>query len=394
MPANPIAPDPHLQRLVDEGFEVIVEGDYLIVDGVPYVASPGKVESGALICAYLLTDGVPRVNTDHQCWFTGTIPCAVDGTSLASILVSDPSTNTVAGRTVHCHLSNKPDPIGDFFDNHYNKVMHYVRKITRHAWSIDPSACAVKRGEFHFRQKPTVFLYPNDAIATSGLDAYADKVRLRRVCIIGVGGTGSYLLDALAKEEIEQIDLYDHDIIERKNAFRMPGALTHDEAHAELKKAEFLASRYSVMRSGIAGHAIRIDASNVGCLDGADFVFIAIDHGPSRGLIARYLVDRGIAFIDVGIGVDKVSDSTSLIARARVTLVTPETAAVLDQLPTADDTDDAIYNNIQILELNALNAMLAVIRFKQHLGFYVATNTPTVIKYVSSWNELRCSGAS
>ena len=123
-------------------------------------------------------------------------------------------------------------------------------------------------------------------------------------------------------------------------------------------------------------------------------MFIAIDHGPSRGLIARYLVDRGIAFIDVGIGVDKVSDSTSLIARARVTLVTPETAAVLDQLPTADDTDDAIYNNIQILELNALNAMLAVIRFKQHLGFYVATNTPTVIKYVSSWNELRCSGAS
>ena len=51
-----------------------------------------------------------------------------------------------------------------------------------------------------------------------------------------------------------------------------------------------------------------------------------------------------------------------------------------------------MYNNIQVLEINAINAMLAVIRFKQYLGFYAADEHPDVIKYVSSWNALLLRG--
>jgi len=380
--------------LVDEGFQVTVEGGYLIVDRVPYVVSAGQVGWGALICAYRNVDGVPQLDGDHQCWFTGTVPCTAEGVSLANTLVSNAQLQMIGGRQVHCHLSNKPDPIGAFFDNHYNKIIHYVRKITRHARDVDPTVSATSTGSFHYRQKPSVFFYPNDAIALGGLDAYADKVRLRRVCIVGAGGTGSYLLDALAKEEIEQVDIYDHDVIEPKNVYRMPSAMTPEDAFAQHPKAPWLAARYAVMRHGITGHAVRIDACNTHLLAGADFVFIAFDHGPSRGLIARFLVDQKIPFIDVGIGVDKVPEATALIARARVTFVTPDTAALLDELPIADDTADAVYNNIQVLELNALNAMLAVIRFKQYLGFYAAEETPSVIKYISSWNMLRVSGTS
>jgi len=129
-------------------------------------------------------------------------------------------------------------------------------------------------------------------------------------------------------------------------------------------------------------------------LAGADFVFIAVDHGPSRGVIARFLVEQRIPFIDVGIGVDKRADVSALIARARVTLVTPDTAHLVDELPTADDSEDVVYSNIQVLEINAINAMLAVIRFKQYLGFYAADEHPDVIKYVSSWNALVLRGPS
>jgi hypothetical protein len=38
--------------------------------------------------------------------------------------------------------------------------------------------------------------------------------------------------------------------------------------------------------------------------------------------------------------------------------------------PLFDEPDDIYRNNIQIGELNALNACLAVIRFKQLRGFY------------------------
>lgn len=394
MPANPTAPDQHIQRLVDEQYQVTIDGAYLIVDRIPYVTSDRTIAWGALICPYRNVDGIPQLDNDHQCWFTGDIPHRADGSSMESALVSESSEQTVAGRQVRYRFSNKPEPIGDFFDNHYNKVTHYIGKISRHARDLDPLVSATSIGSFRRREVPSVFFYSNDAISQGGLDAYTDKLRLRRVCIVGAGGTGSFILDALAKEEIEQIDVYDHDSIEPKNVYRMPSAMSRDDAQAQHPKARWLASRYSLMRRGINGHVQRIDADNVTNLAGADFAFIAVDHGPSRGIIARFLVTHGIPFIDVGIGVDKRPEVTALIARARVTFVTPRTAELVDQLPTADDTADAIYDNIQVLEINAINAMLAVIRFKQYLGFYVADDQPDVIKYASSQNALTLSGPS
>jgi len=394
MPASPTAPDPYIQRLVDERYEVTIDGGYLIVDRIPYLTYTREIAWGALICPYRTVDGVPQLDNDHQCWFTGSMPHQADGTSLEGPLVSEKQPQTVAGRAVQMRFSNKPEPIGDFFDNHYNKVTHYIHKLSRHARDIDPAVSATSVGSYRRREVPSAFEYANDAIAQGGLDAVADKLRLRRVCIVGVGGTGSYLLDALAKEEIERIDLYDHDVIEPKNPFRMPGAMSREDAHAGHYKALWLASCYAAMRTGVTGHPQRIDADSVAELAGADFVFIAVDHGPSRGIISRFLVEQRIPFIDVGIGVDKRSDSAALISRARVTLVTPDTAHLVDELPTADDSAEAVYNNIQVIEINALNAMLAVIRFKQYLGFYVADEHPDVIKYVSSWNALELRGPS
>ncbi|MDA8383203.1 MAG: ThiF family adenylyltransferase [Betaproteobacteria bacterium] len=394
MPASQTAPDPHIQRLVDEGHEVTIGGGYLIVDRIPYLTSARQIAWGALICKYRNVDGVPQLDNDHQCWFTGSMPHRADGTPLEGPLVSDKQAQMIANRPVQMRFSNKPEPIGDFFDNHYNKVTHYIRKLSRHARDIDPAVSATSVGSYRRREVPSVFHYANDAIAQGGLDAITDKVRLRRVCIVGAGGTGSYLLDALAKEEIELIDLYDHDVIEPKNPFRMPGAMNREDAYAGHNKALWLASCYTAMRTGVTGHPLRIDADSVAELAGADFVFISVDHGPSRGIIARYLVEQRIPFIDAGIGVDKRADVAALIARARVTLVTPDTAHLVDELPTADDSADAVYNNIQVLEINALNAMLAVIRFKQYLGFYAADEHPDVIKYVSSWNALVLRGPS
>lgn len=394
MPASPIAPDPHIQRLVDERHEVTIYGSYLIVDRIPYLTSAREIAWGALICPYRNVDGVPQLDNDHQCWFTGSMPHRADGTSLEGLLVSEKQSQTVAGRLAQMRFSNKPNPIGDFFDNHYNKITHYIRQLSRHARDIDSTVSATSEGSYRRREVPSVFHYANDAISQGGLDAVADRLRLRRVCIVGVGGTGSFLLDALAKEEIERIDLYDHDVIQPKNPFRMPGAMSREDAYAGHYKASWLASCYTAMRTGVVGHPLRIGADNVAELVGADFVFIAVDHGPSRGLVARFLVDQRIPFIDLGIGVDKRTDMAALIARARVTLVTPDTAHLVDELPTADDSADAVYNNIQVLEINALNAMLAVIRFKQYLGFYAADEHPDVIKYVSSWNSLTLRGPS
>lgn len=57
----------------------------------------------------------------------------------------------------------------------------------------------------------------------------------------------------------------------------------------------------------------------------------------------------------------------------RTTYYPPDLAADLRDLQLAelkDGPDDLYRTNIQIGELNALNASLAIIRFKQQRGFY------------------------
>lgn len=388
MSAVQTAPSPDVQRLIDEGYAVTVEGGYLIVDDVPYVAAAGRIDRGALICAYALSNGVPQVG-DHTVWFTGSVPCLPDGRSLQEVLIADTTSQTVAGRQVQCRFSNKPENVEEMLANFYNKLMHYIRKLTSYARVIDPNVSASGTGSFTYRQQASVFFYPNTSVAREGIDAYEAKLKLARVSIVGLGGTGSYILDALAKTPVQEIHLFDDDVVKPATGFRMPGGLAIEKAHAGMKKTDYLRDSYAVMRTGIFSRPMKVEAGNVNELDGSDFVFLAVDDGPSRGLIARHLQERGIPFIDVGLGVDKVVETTQLVGRARVTLVEDDSESVVALLPTAPDGDAAVYSNIQIVELNAMNGMLAMIKYKQMLGFYADEAQAASLKYVTSWSELR-----
>jgi hypothetical protein len=263
-----------------------------------------------------------------------------------------------------------------------------VRKLQGYVNVINPTASAAGKGSISVRQVRSVFFYPDTAIARAGLDAYEDKLKVARVAIVGLGGTGSYILDALAKTPVEQIHLYDDDVIEPATVYRMPGALTIEQAYKEMRKTDHLKEVYGRMRTGIESHPLRVTQANVHELDECKFVFIAVDHGPSRGLIARHLAEKGIPFIDVGMGVDRVPEDTKLLARVRVTAIDSASKPLVDRLPVADDQEDAVYNNIQVVELNALNAMLAIILYKQKIGFYSEEIAVNTLRYVLAWQRL------
>ena len=388
MSENPIVPSPDVQQLIDEGYTVSIEGHYLIVDNVPYVSKADTIDRGALICPYIKKNGVLEVG-DHTVWFTGSVPCLANGNSLEDVLVADKALQTIAGRKVQCRFSNKSPNLEEMLANFYNKLIHYIRKLTSYARVIDPEVSASGKGSFSYRLEPSVFFYPNTGIARSGLDEYEAKLKLPRISIVGLGGTGSYILDALAKTPVQEIHLYDHDVIDSDNVYRIPGCMTIEKAHSNIHKTEYLQTLYSQMRTGIMSHPVRIEAGNVHDLDNSNFVFIAVDDGPSRGLIAKHLVEKMIPFIDVGIGVDKVPEKVQLLGRTRVTLIKHEAASLLDALPTAEDQEDVVYNNIQIVELNAINAMLAVVKFKQMIGFYADELKPQAFKYLTSMSKLQ-----
>lgn len=384
MSENQIDPKPDVQHLVEDGHTVIIDGQYIIIEKVPYVAAGPAVSWGAIISAYDEKDGVKG---DHTVWFTGSIPHNAKGESLQHVLIADTNPAVIAGRQVQCRMSYKSER-ADTLDNFYNKLTHYIRKLHSYVQELDPNVSASGTGTISVRQQKSVFLYPNTSIARAGLDAYEDKLKLSKTAIIGLGGTGSYILDALAKTPVEQIHLYDDDIIDRATVYRMPGALTIEEADKQLYKTDYLKSVYDRMRVGVESHPVRIDQTNLRELKDCKFVFIAVDDGPSRGLIARYLSENGISFIDTGIGVDKVSEATKLLSRVRVSAIDAQNISLLDKLPTADDKEEAVYNNIQLAELNALNAMLAIILYKQKIGFYAQEVPVQTLRYNPSFQLL------
>lgn len=396
MPESPIAPNADVQRLLDAGYQVSIDGDYLIVDNVPYVSSKDVVSIGALISAFTSINGVSQAG-DHTVWFTGSMPCMADGTSLEMAIHAGERFNEptlVAGRMALCRFSNYPNPAIqiEMHTSVFVKMRHYIRKLESYATVVEPTASASGLASFRFSPETSVFHYPNLAIARAGLDAYDEKLKTRKVAIIGLGGTGSYILDALAKTPAQEIHLFDADVIQAHNAYRIPGAMPGSMVTADLRKTDYLRDVYHHLRGGIESHPFAVDASNIQMLDDCSFVFIAIDHGPSRGLISRYLSQKGISFIDVGMGIEKIPEDVKLLGRARVTLVAREAtdaASLVESLPTSDDQEEAVYSNIQLVEMNALNAMLAVIKYKQYLGFYTEEIQADTLKYILSWNQLK-----
>lgn len=398
MPENLIAHDPDVQRLLDAGYRLTINDNYLIIDNVPYVSSAGVVSYGALISAYTFVNDVCNTG-DHTVYFTGSMPCREDGTTLEEAMHAGQRLNApqiIAGRTVLCRFSNYPsvEIQTEMRTNIFIKMQHYIKKLESYAIAVDPKISASGTASFSNRKETSVFHYPNTAVARAGLDAYEEKLKLKKVAIVGLGGTGSYILDALSKTPVSEIHLFDDDVIQEHNAYRMPGAMPGSMVNVGCKKTEYLRDIYHHLRGGIESHVVKIDANNIYLLEEYNFVFIAIDHGPSRGLIANYLLERGIPFIDVGIGVDKVAEDIKLIGRVRVTLITKETKDAINlvqSLPTAEDLDEAVYSNIQLTELNALNAMLAIIKYKQYLGFYAEEIHADTLKYTLSWNQLKTS---
>jgi hypothetical protein len=114
-----------------------------------------------------------------------------------------------------------------------------------------------------------------------------------------------------------------------------------------------------------------IDGSSAEDFRGVTFAFVCVDKGSSRAVIFDLLISLGIPFIDVGMGLNR--NRGPLNGMLRVTYYSATSARERRDKGLAelvDSADDIYRTNIQIGELNALNACLAVIRFKQLRGFY------------------------
>lgn len=379
---------PDLGRLVQDGFAVRIVNGYLVVDDIPFVDDNAQVQWGSLLCPLDLSGDTTAPPSTHVMCFIGGIPRDKNGHAIDG-LVNDgvEKWSATAELTASCGFSQKP-ATGSYRD-YYEKVTYYAAMIVGPAQANDPDASPYTYKPVQTDEDDGVFLYVDTFSSRAGITDLNDRLALDKLVIIGLGGTGAHLLDALAKTPVRTIHLYDGDVFRTHNAFRAPGAATLEDLTACKKKVDYYAERYSVMRRGIVGHPVNVTAENMYELLDANFVFLAMDSGPDKKAIIDTLTANGISFIDTGVGLNK--DPSGINGQLRVTTSTPGQSEHLerDALISYFAGEDAEYDtNLQVDELNAITANLAVIRYKKILGFYADAEGEHHTVYVVDSGEL------
>ena len=130
---------------------------------------------------------------------------------------------------------------------------------------------------------------------------------------------------------------------------------------------------------------MRINKNNVALLGKFDFVFVAVDKGPARNEIVNWLSLNQVPFVDCGMGLNRCPDGLNGVVRVTgVDRQAYEQNAGTVFLPITDPKDGEYRRQGQIAELNALNASLAVIWFKQHFEIYEREDPSTSIIFETS----------
>lgn len=364
--------NPELKRLRDEGYNVYMVGAYLVVDDVPYVAPDRTVKIGKLVTDLSLSGNLISGMGTHVAHFCGEYPCDQKGQPLVKLQHQSGDSQLHPQLLVNHSFSSKPNGAG-VYANYYEKMKSYVLKLSGPAKQLDPSCDARTFPPFLVEEENSVFCYVDTASSRAGICALVERLAIPRLAIIGLGGTGSYVLDLVAKTPIGEIHLFDGDIFSNHNAFRAPGASSFEELFDKPMKVDYFREKYSKMRRHIYAHPEKISEANVHELQSMSFVFLCMDHGPTKRLLVHKLEEYGISFIDVGMGLN-LNSAGKLFGSLQVTTSTPEMRKHImesKRISFGEPEGDALYaTNIQVAELNSINAAMAVIKWKKLMGFY------------------------
>ena len=354
-----------LRRLRNEGYEVGVQANLLVLRNIPYVDGEGRVERGTLVSQLAVNGDITTKPDDHVVYFDGDLPHDEEGNPVWKEGYSPHLQDFGDGLAVKWMFSRKP-PNG--YVDYYDKMTRYVRVISQPAAILDPSATPKTFAVIEAESADSPFKYLDTASSRAEIRVATEKLMIGPVAIVGLGGTGSYILDLVAKTPVQEIHLFDDDKFMQHNAFRAPGAPSIETLRNAPTKAEYFRDLYLPMRNHIHAHGA-IDGSTVDSLKDMDFVFIAAN-ASARQLIGDELAESDVPFIDVGMGLEQVESSIhGLLRTTRSTASTRDLAR--QRLPVSTPKVDDIYaTNIQVADLNALNASLAVIKWKKFCGFY------------------------
>ena len=359
-------------------FAVKVEPDVVRATGVPCLLQSERIGSCTIEKSYDPESGIPNER----------IGGATHGVRIVTGEVLDGRVYNADGTPIGNYINGDGKSWADISikrgsatspqnDASAKDVVHrYAKQIVGAVAEAGYSARA-------FRAVASPFKIPNTFEDRSGIGPVQDSIRGHRITIIGMGGTGSYILDLLAKTPVE-IHLLDSDDLDWHNFMRAPGAPTTDEIESQhdepLSKVAYYYNKYSSLREGIHAHTIRVDSplQFLEFLEAhpVDFAFVCIDQlpdsdSPRQDAVYEALSEAGIPFIDSGVSI--TVDDTAISGSITTSFYPAGSMEWKDVIPNARTRGDLPgYRNVQLPEVNSMAASLAVMEWRRRTGQYTS----------------------
>ena len=222
-----------------------------------------------------------------------------------------------------------------------------------------------------------------------------DRLRHLRIGVVGCSGTGSPLIEQLARNCVGTLVLVDPDRVEEKNLNRILNATMEDAQHSRLK-VDVAARAITDMRLGtvVQTHPRTLfDPNTVRAVADCDVVFGCMDSVDGRHLLNKLATFYLIPYFDLGVrleadgkgGVEQVCGTvhylqpggSSLLSRHVYAMEQVRAAGLYRTDPTAYRTqlDDGYIRGVHedrpaVVQLNSLVASLAVNEFLARLHPY------------------------
>ena len=256
--------------------------------------------------------------------------------------------------------------------------------LHRYVKQIVGAVAAAGNQETTFLAKPGPFRIPNTFEARAAVGPVQDRIRHQRIAIIGLGGTGSFVLDLMVKTPVAEIHLLDGDSMDWHNFMRAPGAPTSEEIESQRRegplKVDYYRAKYEALRDGVHAHGVRVGNADAFAefmsAHPVDFAFVCIDqeqdgHSPRQDMVYSSLSEAGVPFVDSGVSITLSNDQV----RGAVTTSAYGAGSTGWQecIPNARMVGDASgYRNVQLPEVNSLAASLAVMEWRRWTKQYAS----------------------
>ena len=378
MSNSPIDRSPDLKALTDAGYPLSCVAPTSSSRACPTSKTPREDLARAdMVMGIEFPDGTATPPGDHTVWWTGKLPFRANGSSMKKYLSCGawPEGHGLGeGLTAYMQWSRKLVANGKkrAYVDYEEKVTTYIAEVAGQADIRHPGVLeAAKTGEAPTITLNSRFKYVDTNTYRYGLKGIEERIEDEIVAIVGVGGTGSYLMDILAKTNVKELHLFDEDVLKQHNAFRMCGAARIEELGGSCAKVDWYRRTYSAIREeGIHVHTEELTGDCKDILAKFTTVFIAVDDLTVRRDLQAACNELGIYHVSVGIGVEVEGESNDQLGGN----VKVETAFrprhPRPSQPPPDEGPDQAYGIVQTAELNMLGAALAVLEWKAKVGIY------------------------